>query len=218
MRNASLMLALAAATLAAPSGAQAQLTEAVGRVLNGGVDTRTSARVDTRTGVRRESARDARDVPPGHLPGAGSCRVWIDGVPPGRQPRATDCTTAERDAVRYGSRARVIYGAQTSVSRRGTYDNRTTRNSRTYDTTINGRRCRVHEWYDEQGRLRQNTVCEGDRSWPNGTWGDRRDGRDDDEWDDRRRDLKRQKKEVKRERKELERERKEYKREQKGRH
>ncbi len=26
-------------------------------------------------------------VPPGHLPDPGECRVWIPGVPPGRQPR-----------------------------------------------------------------------------------------------------------------------------------
>jgi hypothetical protein len=27
------------------------------------------------------------DVPPGHLPEIGECRVWIPGTPPGRQPR-----------------------------------------------------------------------------------------------------------------------------------
>ena len=27
------------------------------------------------------------DVPPGHLPEPGECRVWIPGTPPGRQPR-----------------------------------------------------------------------------------------------------------------------------------
>lgn len=26
-------------------------------------------------------------VPPGHLPDAGECRVWIPGTPPGRQPK-----------------------------------------------------------------------------------------------------------------------------------
>ena len=33
-------------------------------------------------------------VPPGHLPEPGECRVWIPGVPPGRQPRpkSRDCT------------------------------------------------------------------------------------------------------------------------------
>jgi hypothetical protein len=27
------------------------------------------------------------DIPPGHLPELGQCRVWIPGLPPGRQPR-----------------------------------------------------------------------------------------------------------------------------------
>lgn len=26
-------------------------------------------------------------VPPGHLPNAGECRIWIPGTPPGRQPK-----------------------------------------------------------------------------------------------------------------------------------
>lgn len=47
-------------------------------------------------------------VPPGHLPPAGQCRVWVDGVPPGRQAAPTDCATARAQAVRYGGR--VIYG------------------------------------------------------------------------------------------------------------
>jgi hypothetical protein len=26
-------------------------------------------------------------VPPGHLPDAGECRIWIPGTPPGQQPK-----------------------------------------------------------------------------------------------------------------------------------
>ncbi|HEX2212374.1 MAG TPA: hypothetical protein VHH12_02720, partial [Mycobacterium sp.] len=44
-------------------------------------------------------------IPRGHLPPAGMCRVWIDGMPPGRQARPTDCRTAVRNAPR---NARVI--------------------------------------------------------------------------------------------------------------
>lgn len=48
-------------------------------------------------------------VPPGHMPPAGLCKVWYDGVPPGRQPRgAMTCAQAERIAARDG--VRVIYG------------------------------------------------------------------------------------------------------------
>jgi len=34
------------------------------------------------------------DIPPGHLPELGECRVWIPGVPPGQQakPKSRSCT------------------------------------------------------------------------------------------------------------------------------
>lgn len=57
-----------------------------------------------------------RAVPPGHLPPPGLCRIWIDGVPPGRQPRATDCRIAERNRPR---NARVIYGDDWTRDRNG---------------------------------------------------------------------------------------------------
>ena len=41
-------------------------------------------------------------VPPGQYPPRGACRVWYEGRPPGRQPRATNCERL------YG---RVPYGA-----------------------------------------------------------------------------------------------------------
>lgn len=51
----------------------------------------------------------AQGIPPGQLPPPGMCRVWYDGVAPGRQPRATSCNEAERIASR-NRNARVIYG------------------------------------------------------------------------------------------------------------
>src|SRR5690349_12895026 len=48
-------------------------------------------------------------IPPGQMPPAGMCRVWYDNLPPGRQPRATNCDQAERLAAR-DRNARVIYG------------------------------------------------------------------------------------------------------------
>lgn len=47
------------------------------------------------------------DVPATHRPPPGMCRIWIDGVPPGRQPAPTDCATALR---RRPPNARVIFG------------------------------------------------------------------------------------------------------------
>ena len=57
-------------------------------------------------------SRNTQRIPPGHLPPDGMCRVWYDGVPPGRQPRPTSCYEAERMASRDRG-ARVIYGNNT---------------------------------------------------------------------------------------------------------
>ena len=51
-------------------------------------------------------------IPPGQMPPAGMCRVWYDGLPPGRQPRPMNCRDAEAVAAR-DSAARVIYGDST---------------------------------------------------------------------------------------------------------
>ena len=53
----------------------------------------------------RAQGRGPSHVPPGHLPPAGMCRVWYDGLPPGRQPAPTSCAAAERRLPR---NARVI--------------------------------------------------------------------------------------------------------------
>ena len=67
-----------------------------------------------------DRSRGYSRVPPGHLPPPGLCRIWIDGVPPGRQPRPTDCATAQRHRP---ANARVIYGGPRD--RRGDrYDDR----------------------------------------------------------------------------------------------
>ena len=31
------------------------------------------------------------DIPPGHMPPPGECRIWLPGVPPGQQPPPGDC-------------------------------------------------------------------------------------------------------------------------------
>ncbi len=48
-----------------------------------------------RVPVRVLPARSARlRIPPGHMPPAGLCRVWIVGVPPGHQPPPRRCSRA----------------------------------------------------------------------------------------------------------------------------
>src|ERR687895_2343231 len=55
--------------------------------------------------------RGPDQVPPGHRPPPGMCRIWIDGVPPGQQPEPTDCATAVRERP---AGARVIFGDRPS--------------------------------------------------------------------------------------------------------
>ena len=56
------------------------------------------------------------DVPTTHRPPPGMCRIWIDGVPAGRQPAPTDCATAIR---RRPPNARVIFGDEVRMQRGG---------------------------------------------------------------------------------------------------
>jgi hypothetical protein len=63
-----------------------------------------------------EGNRKSDKVPPGHLPPAGMCRIWIDGVPPGHQPAPTDCQTA---VATKPANARVIWGDQNAFPGKG---------------------------------------------------------------------------------------------------
>ena len=40
----------------------------------------------------------AVDIPPGHMPPPGHCRIWYPGEPPGHQPPAGKCSELERSA------------------------------------------------------------------------------------------------------------------------
>lgn len=48
--------------------------------------------------ARSSAASPALNVPPGHYPRVGLCRVWIRGRPPGRQARPMRCTEALANA------------------------------------------------------------------------------------------------------------------------
>jgi len=117
--KANFTIAVAAVALAA-APLSAQITR------GGSPTTRPTSRTSTTQGgilgdilnSRTSSTRHDR-IPPGQLPPRGMCRVWIDGVPPGQQPAVTDCTTAERERIRYGAGARVIYGDQQSFPGKG---------------------------------------------------------------------------------------------------
>jgi hypothetical protein len=64
-------------------------------------------------------------VPAGHRPPAGMCRIWIDGVPPGRQPAPTDCDTAVRNQPPH---SQIIWGDNTRRGRNVADNDRRARN------------------------------------------------------------------------------------------
>ena len=45
-------------------------------------------------GPRTHPSYRALNIPPGHLPPPGQCRVWYPGKPPGHQPPPTSCESA----------------------------------------------------------------------------------------------------------------------------
>ena len=55
------------------------------------------------------------DVPAGHMPPVGMCRVWLENVPPAQQPAPTDCPSAIRNRPPNG---RVIFPEDTPRSKR----------------------------------------------------------------------------------------------------
>jgi hypothetical protein len=144
------LIAFAAAALAFATPAAAQ-----GRGKGKAKNNQTSAGTIYRGGdgvLRTSNAAGRSRVPPGHLPPAGMCRVWIDGVPPGHQPPVTDCGTAQAQRT---ANSRVIYGDDTPFPGRG----RKAGASNDRVGSINGRQC--VERRDVYGNVRYD--CEDDR-------------------------------------------------------
>lgn len=166
------IIAFAAAALAFATPAVAQ-----GRG-KGRASQRTSSTIDRTTGDIFGTARTTGHdrIPPGHLPPAGMCRVWIDGVPPGHQPPVTDCGTAQMQRT---ANSRVIYGDDTPFPGKGRNTNAT--NGRV--VTNDGRQCVQRT--DRNGNVRYE--CPDGRYDPTGILTDRGRvyGRDDDDDDDR---------------------------------
>src|SRR3954471_19625341 len=88
---------------------------------------------------RGRNNNSSQGIPPGQLPPAGMCRVWYDGVAPGRQPRPTNCRDAERAASR-DRNARVIYGSDRNNDVYDRSNNVYNGNDRVYDRGSYGNR------------------------------------------------------------------------------
>jgi hypothetical protein len=65
------------------------------------------ALVPAQTPKETSSDKPKDTMPPQMMPPVGKCRIWVEGVPPSRQPAPTDCATALRQKPANGT---VIYG------------------------------------------------------------------------------------------------------------
>ncbi|HEX2449821.1 MAG TPA: hypothetical protein VHJ69_01700 [Gemmatimonadales bacterium] len=55
----------------------------------------------------KKSTAATLGIPPGHLPPAGQCRVWMPGKPPGHQAKARGCANIEAFAP---AGSWIVYG------------------------------------------------------------------------------------------------------------
>jgi hypothetical protein len=64
----------------------------------------------------QDRGRAPDSVPAALRPPPGMCRIWLNGVPPNRQPAPTDCATAVKNRPANG---RVIFGQQVTDAKPG---------------------------------------------------------------------------------------------------
>lgn len=55
----------------------------------------------------KDSAKKSQPIPADARPPKGMCRIWLENVPAGQQPAATDCQTAIKNRPQ---NAQVIFG------------------------------------------------------------------------------------------------------------
>jgi len=111
MRSIGLIGSLAVLAISAPLAAQSN-------------NFRTDNGSSSASGIQNQQNRSSGRIPPGQLPPAGMCRIWINGVPPGQQPAPTDCQTAVANRP---ANAQVLWGSQAAFPGNG-------RNGRGYQT------------------------------------------------------------------------------------
>jgi hypothetical protein len=64
----------------------------------------------------RKSTAATLGIPPGHLPAAGQCRVWMPGKAPGKQARPRGCADIEASAP---PGSWIVYGPVAGESGKG---------------------------------------------------------------------------------------------------
>ena len=106
MRSIAILGALA--LVAAPLSAQTGTFRTGGQIdARNRVPSTVAGQVLGQEQQQGQGNRKSSHIPPGQMPPAGMCRIWIDGVPPGQQPAPTDCQTA---VATKPANARVIFG------------------------------------------------------------------------------------------------------------
>lgn len=111
MRSIAKFGALLALAAAAPLSAQGSTFRTGDIISTNRIPTTVMGQVLGQDQQAQQGNRKSDRVPPGQLPPAGMCRIWIDGVPPGQQPAPTDCQTA---VATKPANARVIWGDQSA--------------------------------------------------------------------------------------------------------
>ena len=192
MNRTVLFVALVTVAAAVPAAAQGRgQSQGRSQGQQGRTQVENRAPVEDRTGTSsrgREMGRGPLAVPPGHWPSAGRCRIWIDGVPAGRQSRETDCATARRNVPQNG---RVLDGSRRSDDDRDGWDDRYDRdNDRDDDRTTrrfidrNGLICE-EKAVTKNGRRSYDLKCRepkgNDRRDRNGDWSNWPVGGQDDD-------------------------------------
>jgi hypothetical protein len=127
MNRIVLVAALLGVTAALPLEAQGRGQGQNRSQTQGRAQTERPGQTTDRAGDdNRSQGRGPISVPPGQWPSEGKCRIWIDGVTPGLQPKETDCATARRNVPPNG---RVLEGSRSS----GGWDDRYGRDDDRYD-------------------------------------------------------------------------------------
>lgn len=84
----------------------------LGLILSAGVAEAQRRPSQSGNAQTEQSRRDP--VPKGFAPPAGMCRIWINDVPPGKQPAPTDCASAVRNRPANG---KVLFGDDPSKAK-----------------------------------------------------------------------------------------------------